>query len=301
MYDVIIIGAGPAGLTAALYASRYKLKTLVLGKNHGGFISEAYEVCNFPTYEKIKGYELSDKMVEQVKRIGAEIKAEEVKSIENKGNHFVVKANSDYEGKKIILALGTERRKLNAPGEKEFLGRGVCYCATCDAPFYKNKTVAVIGGSDAALTAALLLSEYANKVYIIYRKEKFQRAEPAWIELIDKNEKIEKIFSANVTEIYGGEKVEGIRLDNGKNLELKGVFIEIGSFPEDKITKNLELEREEGFITVNKKHETNIKGIFAAGDITNNILKQVITACADGARAAFSVYEEIKREESIKT
>jgi thioredoxin reductase (NADPH) len=298
VYDVIIVGAGPAGLTAAIYAARYKLKVLVLGKLHGGLISEAHEVCNFPSYGRIKGFELAMKMVDQVKALGVNISQELVNSIEKEENYFILKANKEYKTKKVILCLGTERKKLDVKGEKDFLSRGVSYCATCDSAFYKNKIAGVVGGSDAALTAALLLSEYANKVYIIYRKEKFTRAEPAWIELVENNPKIEKIFNANVIEIFGDKNVKGIKLDNKKEINLDGVFIEIGSSPDDRLPKLLNLELDNGFIRVNKKQETNVKGIFAAGDITDNPLKQVITACGEGAIAAFSAYEEIKIEEA---
>jgi len=296
VYDLIIVGSGPSGLTSAVYASRYKLDTLIIGKLYGGLISEAHEVCNFPTYEKIKGFELAQKMVSQVVKLGVQIKPEEVLEIK-KENCFIIKTNiKDYKAKKIILAIGTKRNKLDIKGEDKFLGKGVSYCATCDAVFYKDKIVAVVGGSDAALSAALLLSEYAKKVYIVYRK-KFFRAEPVWVELVEKNEKIKSIFNSNVIEISGEEKVEKIKLDNGEEIISDGIFIEVGSSPEDTLAKQLGLEIDEGYISVNKKQETNINGIYAAGDVTNNPLKQVVTACAEGAIAANSVYEKIGKGE----
>lgn len=295
-YDLIIVGAGPAGLSAAVYAARYKLNTLVLGKTPGGLISDAWEVCNFPTYEKIRGFELARKMCEQAAKLCVPVKTEEVCEIKKDGL-FKIKTNlKNYETKKVLLAVGTERRKLNVKGENEFLGRGVTYCATCDAAFYKNKIVAVAGGSDAALTSALLLAEYAKKVYIIYRKDKFLKAEPAWVELVEKNKKIESVFNSNIIEIYGKERVEGLRLDNNKELKVDGVFVEIGSIPEELLSKQLHLKTEEGYIVVNKRQETNVPGIYAAGDITNNTLKQAVTACAEGAIAADSIYEEIQKE-----
>ncbi len=291
-YDLIIIGAGPAGLTAGVYAARYKLKTLIIGELTGGLISEAYEVCNFPTYSKINGFELSQLMVKQVTNLGVEIKQEEV--IEISG--FTVKTNyGSYSAKKLIIATGTKRRKLNVKGESEFLGKGVSYCATCDAAFFKNKIVAVIGGSDASLTAALLLSEFASKVYIIYRKSEFFRAEPAWVEQVMSNDKIKPVFNVNVIEIKGSKFVEGVKLDDGSELSLDGVFIEIGSVPDLKLINNLGLKNDNGYIIVNKKQETNINGVYAAGDITNNPLKQAVTACAEGAVAANSVYESLKK------
>ena len=204
IYDLIIIGAGPAGLTAAVYAGRYMLNTLVIGSLEGGMISEAHEVCNFPSYISITGMELTKKLVTQVENLNIEIKQEMVKEIK-KNKLFEIKTdNSNYKSKKIILAIGKEKVKLNVKGEKEFLGKGVSYCATCDATFYRDKTVAVVGGSDAALTAALLLSEYAKKVYIVYRKEKFFRAEPMWIKQVENNEKIEPIFNSIIKELEAG-------------------------------------------------------------------------------------------------
>ena len=170
------------------------------------------------------------------------------------------------------------------------------YCAVCDAGFFKSKTVVVVGGSNSALTAALLLAEYAKKVYIIYRKEKFFRAEPSWIKQIEKNKKIEVLFNSEITEIIGKEKVEGIKLNMGKDLKVDGVFVEIGSVPNENFLKQLGLKTEEGYIKVNKKKETSVEGIYAAGDITNNPLKQIITACSEGAIAANSAYEKIKKE-----
>ena len=295
-YDLIIIGTGPAGLTAAIYASRYLLNTLIIGELPGGMITEAHNVCNFPSYKSISGIELTKKIIEQIKDLELNIKQEEVKEIK-KNKIFEIKTNNSiYKAKKIILAIGRKKKKLNVKGEDEFLGKGVSYCATCDAGFFKNRIVAVAGGSNAALTSTLLLAEHAKKVYIIYRKEKFFRADPAWVKQVEKNEKIEIIFNTNIKEIYGKEKVEKIKLDNKNDLNVDGVFIEIGSIPNEKISKQLGLKTEKGYIVVNKKQETSLGEVYAAGDITNNPLKQVITACGEGAIAATSAYEEIKLE-----
>ena len=196
------------------------------------------------------------------------------------------------------MAIGRKKQKLGVKEEDKFLGKGVSYCAICDAGFFKNKTVAVVGGSNAALTAALLLAKYAKTVYIIYRKESFFRAEPAWVNQIEKNKKIQSIFNSEIKEICGDNSVERVRLNNGDLLELDGIFVEIGSIPDEKFLKQLGLKTEKRYIKVNKKQETNIKGIFAAGDITNNPLKQIITACGEGAVATTSAYEEIKLEKS---
>lgn len=299
IYDLIIIGAGPAGLTAAIYAQRYLLDTLILGELQGGMMSESHRICNFPTQNNISGLELTSKLVNHVKELKGEIKQEKAEDIRKQAGKFRVKTNkNEYFAKKIILAAGTEKRKLNVPGEKEFSGKGVSYCAICDAGFFKNKIAGVIGGSNAALTAALLLAEYAKKVYIIYRKNKFSRAEPAWIKQVKENKKIEILFNSNIKEIRGKGKVEKVKLDNGKILKLEGIFVEIGSVPNEKFSKQLQLKTEEGYIKVSKKQKTSVKGIYAAGDITNNPLKQVITACAEGAIAANSAYEEIKKSQN---
>lgn len=295
-YDLIIVGSGPAGLTAGIYAARYNLNFLIIGKINGGAIFEAHKVCNYPSQNNISGFELTQKMVNHIHELGGIINQEEVIKITNE-NGFILKTDkSEYKAKKIILATGRKKKELNVKGEKEFLGKGVSYCATCDAAFYKNKIVAVVGGGNAAITAALLLAEHAQKVYIIYRKDKFSKAEPAWVKQLEKEKKINPIFNSTIKEIYGTNSVEGIKLDNGENIDLNGVFIEVGFKPNEELSKNLDLKTEKGYIITDNKQKTNQEGIFAAGDLTNNSLKQVITACAEGAIAATTVYEELKLE-----
>ncbi len=299
LYDLIIIGSGPAGLTAAIYASRYNLNFLVIGKLLGGEISEAHKICNFPTQNNIKGFELIKQMVNHVKELNGKIEQKEVIEIKKLNNKFIIKThNQEYYSRKVILAIGREKQKLGVKGEDKFLSNGVSYCAVCDSAFYKDKIVAVCGGGNSAITSALLLAEYAKEVYIIYRKDSFFRAEPSWVNQLEKNKKIKKIFNSEIKEIYGGNSVKGVRLNNDNLLKLEGVFIEIGSIPNEKFSKQLGLKTEEGYIKVNKKQKTNIKGVFAAGDITNNPLKQVITACGEGAITVTSAYEEIKLEKS---
>ena len=294
-YDLIIIGAGPAGLTAAIYAGRYQLKTLVVGKLPGGLAGEASEVCNFPSYESIGGVELMMKMISHVKSLGIEIKQEEVKDI-IKGKEFKVVANKkEYSAKKIILAIGCERRRLQLENEKEFIGRGISYCATCDAGFYKEKTVGIVGGGNAALSAALLLSDFAKKVYIIYRKDKFSKAEPGWVNKI-KKKNIIILFNSNVTKLIGKDKLEKVEINNEEVIDIDGLFIEIGSVPNIELAKKLGLKMEGEYIMVDKKQNTNVKGVLAAGDITNNSLKQIITACGEGAIATDSVYQELREK-----
>jgi thioredoxin reductase (NADPH) len=297
-YDLIIIGAGPAGLTASVYAARYQLKILVLGKIPGGLVGEAHEVCNFPSYEKITGFELVKKMLEQVKKLDVEIKTEDVLEIK-KGKFFeVVTGKGKYLSKKIIIATGSKRRTLDLEREEEFIGRGVHYCATCDAGFYKNKIVGVVGGGDAALTSALLLSKFAKKVYVIYRKNKFVNAEPTWIKEVNKNKKVIPLFNSEITELIGKDNLEKIKMDNGDELSLDGLFVEIGNVPGCVLAEKIGIKMEEDYIKVDKSQRTNIRGVFAAGDVTNNPLKQIVTACGEGAVAAYIIYKELMKEKS---
>lgn len=298
-YDVIIIGGGPGGLTAAIYAARYKLNTLVISKTMGGLAATAYKVCNCPSYSEIKGFELMQKFTKQVQNLKVPIIYDEVSRIEKDKEGFIVSIGTkEYKTKKIIFAAGTKRLRLNVPGEGKFLGRGVSYCATCDAGFFKNKIVAIAGGSNGALTAALLLSEYATKVYLIHRGREFDKAEPAWIDLVKNEKKIEIIFNNEIKDIKGDKNVEEIKLGSGQKIKLDGIFIEIGSVPETNLLNNLKVKlNEKGYIIANKEQKTNVKGLFAAGDITNNPLKQIVTASSEGAIAAYSAYNEIKKKE----
>lgn len=293
-YDVIIIGAGPAGLTAGLYAARYNLKVLIIGKLVGGLIAAPYDVCNYPTYKKIKAIDLTKKMEEQVKALGVEIKEEEVLDVKGKDEDFEVFSNvGKFSAKKIIMATGTKRVKLNLPGEKEFVGKGVSYCAICDAGFYKNKTVGIVGGGNSAFSSAFLLAQFAKKVYIIYRRDKFFRAEAVSVKKAEKSKKVELMLDSKVTKITGKEKLEEIEINEKTKLKLDGLFVEGGTVPWDELSKKLKLKFEGNFVVVDKNQRTNIKGVFAAGDMTNNPLKQIVTACAEGAVAANSVYGEL--------
>lgn len=295
-YDLIIIGAGPAGLTSAIYAARYNLKVLVIGSLPGGLASEAHKVCNFPTYETITGFELTHKMVEQVQNMGVEIKHEVVEDLQKIESGFEIKTNKEtYSTKKLILATGTKHRRLGLSREAELLGKGVSYCATCDAGFYKDKIVSVVGGGNAALTAALLIAQFASKVYIIYRRDKFYKAEPAWVKEVEKTENIEVMFESNVTKLLGEEKLESLEINERDELKSDGLFVEIGSTPQTELAEKLGINLDEGYIEVDKQMKTNVQGVFSAGDVTNNSLKQIITACGEGAIAAFSAYEEIAK------
>lgn len=299
IYDIVIIGGGPAGLTAAVYAARYKLNVIVIVAEEGGLAATAHLVCNFPSYTQIPGRELMDKMKEQVTGLDVPFVNENVTKVIKEDGSFVVATDKNvmYRGKKLIIATGTKRRKLQCKGEESFYGKGVSYCATCDAAFYKDAKVGVVGGSDAALTAALLLAEFAGDVTIIYRGEKFSRAEPMWIEAVEKNHKIKTIFNETVEEIKGDKFMNEIVLGSGKTMKLDGIFIEIGSDPASIIFKTIGIGIDEkGYIITSKDQRTNVDGIFAAGDITNCELKQIVTACAQGATAAYGAYKDLISE-----
>lgn len=292
MYDIIIIGAGAAGLTAALYAYRYNLNTLLISKDIGGVTLEAHSIENFPGYKGITGIELIKQWVDHIKSLKVEIQLDDVVNIEKQKDNFVIttKNGKKFQSKTVILALGMKRKHLNIEDEDKFLGKGVSYCATCDGPLYKNKIVAVIGGGDTALMDAQFLVEHAKKVYIIHRRDEL-RAEPKREEQIKKNKKVEIIYNTNVKEIKGKDFVSSIVLDNKTELKVDGIFIDVGFIPSIDIIKKLNVRCDEhDYIIVNNKQETNIPGLFAAGDITFNSLKQIITAAAEGAIAAFSAF-----------
>lgn len=311
MYDLIIIGSGPAGYTAAIYAARYKLNTIVIGAVSGGAMTEAHLIENWPGVNSITGADLTENFKKHVEYFNIPIETDCVKLITKKDDVFNIETESGkkLEGKTILIAAGSKKRKLGVPGELEFKGKGVSYCATCDAYFFKEKTVAVIGGSDSAGTAALLLADHADKVYIIYRKE-LLRCEPITLERIEQNDKIEIIYNTNITKINGDKKagsepcrrVESVELDNefngGKNLKVDGVFIEIGATPAADLAKTLGVEVDNlERIKIKPDCSTNIDGIFAAGDITVGLydLKQIVTAAASGAIAATSANKFIKK------
>ena len=301
MHDVIIIGGGPAGLSAAMYAGRLKLKTLVLTKERGGTITTTNDIANWPGIKKTDGMALAKQLEEHALEYkDVEIKDAMVARVKKKDDNFIVETQSgEYEGKTLILAAGTEVRKLGIPGEEEFAGKGVHYCALCDGFFYKDKTIAVIGGSDSAAKEALLLTQWAKKIYIIYRKEQI-RAEPVNLDKVEKSDKIEIINNTNVTEIKGKDHVDTLVLDkeyNGsKELKVDGVFIEIGRVPGTVLVKDVGVKlNEKGEVIINRKSETNVPGFFAAGDITDCFFKQAIVASSEGVTATYSAYVYLQK------
>lgn len=299
-HDLVIIGSGPAGLSAAIYAARYKIDFLLVGRLPGGNMAESYDVENYPGLEKTThGADLAKRMADQLARFGHEAKIDDIQAIKKESGGFrLFGAANEYETKNILLTVGMERNKLNIPGEEEFTGRGVAYCATCDGFFYKGKTVAVVGGGDAAVTAALYLADITNKVYLVVRKNEL-RAEPTWQEKIKKDKKIEIIFEANVVEIKGTDKVESIVTDKEKReVKVDGVFIEIGQTPLGVLFDELGVKRDDkGFVIVDGTQRTNIPGVWAAGDISTNSggLKQIVTAASEGAIASVNIFSELKK------
>ncbi|HAV11179.1 MAG TPA: hypothetical protein DCX32_01400 [Candidatus Moranbacteria bacterium] len=304
LYDLVIIGAGPAGLSASVYASRYGVKNIVIGGVSGGVTTQTHEIGNWLGTQKIKGYEFASNAAEHVKSYGAEIVSSLVDEIVKKGDETFSLSLSNgqkVEAKTVIIALGTRHRHLGVTGEKEFAGKGVSYCATCDGFFYKGKTVAVVGGNDSAAGAAVFLGDIAEKVYMIYRKDEL-RAERFWVGLIEKNPKIKVLYSTNIKEISGNEKVEGVTLDSvfdgSSELKVDGIFVEIGSEPNVELIKDLGVDLDEdSFIRVGPDGRTNVKGLWAAGDITtgSNKFKQIVTAASEGAIAAQSIQQFLKK------
>jgi len=292
VYDVIIIGGGPAGLTAGIYASRSKLKTILLETSLiGGKMSEAWEIENFPGFPRIGGYDLAQLMFQQAISFGLEHLQREVSAVEIRNDIKTIKTGGgDYAGRAAIITGGSERQKLGVPGEKEFLGRGVSFCSTCDGPFFRGRTVAVVGGGNVAVSEALHLTSFASKVYIIHRRDQL-RATPVMADKAKQHPIIEIIWDSVVEAIEGDGAVEKVRLTNVKTgekseLKLDGVFISIGLKPNTAYLKNLLELDEQGGIMVNDKMETSAPGIYAAGDIRHNSIRQAIAAAGDGAVAA---------------
>ena len=297
-YDVIIIGAGAAGLTAAIYASRRELNTLVLSMNLGGQAAMASEIENYPGTETKSGVELMKKFSHQAKKFGAEIIFDRVKKINKIKSDFGVKTeNNNYQSKTIILALGKTPRRLNIPGEGKYHGKGVVYCATCDAPLFKDKIVAVVGGGNSAFDAAILLTKIAKKVYLIHRRDEF-RAEEYRVEKFKKIPNAEFILNSTVAKLEGKEFLEQAEILNLKNnqkskIKIKGLFVEIGYEVEPTLFKDLVEIDKLNQIKTQIYGETSAPGIFAAGDVTDIPYKQIVISAGAGAKAALCAYDYI--------
>ena len=321
VYDLMILGTGPAGMAAAIYAGRYGLKTVIIGKMIGGATSYAGPIENYPGYVGT-GVELMETFEKQAKEFGAVFVMGNIDKLARAKSGFIAMVgDKKYEGRALITGLGSEHRKLGIPGEEKLAGKGVSYCATCDGNFFKGKTVAVIGGSDSAAKAAIYLSDICKKVYISYRKEKM-RAEPINLQKVLERKNIEIIYNSKPVEILGdfaargipskegtdvpssSGKVSGLKLESsiGKklakdSLDVEAVFIEIGSTPSVEIFQDFNLKTDEGkYIIVDDVGRTSVKGLYAVGDGASNPFKQTITATADGVLAAKAVYDYLRLE-----
>ncbi len=306
-YDTVIIGAGIVGLASAMYSGRLNLKTVVFGATSGteipigGILTLASPIENYPGFKSITGQELAKKIEEHAREYDIEIKEEKVTDVSKHGNDFTIKTEkSSYNTKTIIFTTGTKWRKLPMKGAEEFKNKGVHYCALCDGALYKNKIIAVIGGSDTAAKEALLLSQFGKRVYIIYRKGKI-RAEPVNTKLIEKNKKIEIINNTNVVEILGNKFVNKVILDreyNGsKDLAVDCVFGAIGHIPLSELAVKLGIKiNEKKEIIIDRESKTNVEGVFAAGDVVDSGFKQAITGVAEGVVAAHSAYQYVREK-----
>lgn len=296
MKDIIIIGGGPAGMTAALYAGRAELNALMIEKDYqGGQMVTTNEVENYPGIIDITGPDLSNVMYEHAKKFGTEMIFEEVLDIQVDGDiKKVITNKKTYETKVVILSMGAKPRNLGVAREKELGGRGISYCAICDGGFYRNKVVAVVGGGDTALEDALYLSRLAKKVFLIHRRDSFRGNKSLQKKIFESN--IEIVWDSTVTELHGDNKLTGIQIENlkdnsKKDLELDGLFVAVGSYPMSDLVKDLVELNPQGYIVADEDCATSVDGIFAVGDIRTKHLRQVITAASDGA---VSVYEAEK-------
>jgi thioredoxin reductase (NADPH) len=306
--DLCIIGTGPAGLTAAVYAARYKIDQILIGDLAGGLMTSSHKICNYPSETEISGFELTRKMQKHVEDLQIPSVTGTVEKIEREANFFkiILTSGETVKAKNILLATGTKHRHLGVEKEAEFVGKGVSYCATCDGMFFAGKNVAVVGGSDSANTAALFLAKVAKKVYQIYRGSAL-RGETAWVEQVQANDKIEIIFNAEVKEIKGERKVEAIVVDSdqqkGQLLPVDGVFVEVGSEPDATLINQLQLQTDQaGYIKTSQDQKTSVAGVWAAGDITtnSNSFRQIITACSEGAIAAQTIFSELQKNPKRK-
>ena len=294
IYHLIIVGAGPAGLSASIFAQRAKIDTVVLEKLvPGGQILTSEKIENYPGFpQPVSTQELTSKMLQQSKNLGMKLKNEEVKKIKGEEEKIVyTDSNKIYKSFSIVIATGANPRSLGVPGEAEFRGKGVSYCATCDAPFFKDQVVIVVGGGNTAAEEAIYLTRFVSKVYLLHRRHQL-RAEKILQERILKNKKIDVLWSTVLNKIYGKDKVEGVLVEKLKtntieSLSCSGVFVYVGVKPNSEFVEDWVKTDKNGFILTNKKLETSTPGIFACGDVRSNLMKQVIVACSEGAEAVF--------------
>ena len=298
LYDIIIVGAGPAGLTSAIYAKRANKNVLVLeAKNYGGQIINTLDIENYPANEHISGFDFATNLYNQAKNLGTEIVFEKVIDINDLGKEKeIITTKNTYKTKAIIIATGSENRKLGLSNEDELVSKGISYCATCDGPFYKKKIVAVVGGGNTALEDALYLSDIASKVYLIHRRNQF-RGEESTINLLKEKMNVEFIYNSNVTKLNAQDKLESIEVTNSdgskRNINVDALFVAIGRSPENQnFAKLINLDKS-GYIIANENCHTNVDGIFVAGDTRSKEVRQLVTATSDGAIASIEAIKYI--------
>ncbi|QXJ34665.1 thioredoxin-disulfide reductase [Saccharolobus shibatae] len=308
-FDVIIVGLGPAAYGAALYTARYMLKTLVIGETPGGQLTEAGIVDDYLGLIEIQASDMIKVFNKHIEKYEVPVLLDIVEKIENRGDGFVLKTKrkGEFKADSVILGIGVKRRKLGVPGEQEFVGKGISYCSVCDAPLFKNRVVAVVGGGDSALEGAEILSGYSTKVYLIHRRDSF-KAQPIYVETVKKKPNVEFVLNSVVKEIKGDKVVRQVVVENLKTGEIKelnvnGVFVEIGFDPPTDFAKSNGIETDtNGYIKVDEWMRTSVPGIFAAGDCTSMWLgfRQVITSVAQGAVAATSAYRYVTEKKGKK-
>lgn len=302
LFDVFIVGGGPTGLTGAIYCARNGLRVAVASQSiFGGTVNNAAIIENYPGFpEGISGAELAERFRQHAVNAGAELLDEKVERIEKSGKYFALHGYAKYLAKTVILAMGIDYRKLGVPGESELLGRGVSFCATCDGAFFRNKTVAVVGGGSSAFASAEYMANIASKVYLVHRRSGF-RAEKVLVDRVLSHPKVEPLLNKVVKKINGQNKVESLLLEDVNTKEqnvlpVDGVFIQIGHVPNTDLAKGLVNMDENGYIKVSMDMKTSEEGIFAAGDVRQGALGQIVTAAADGAIAAESVFRYINEK-----
>lgn len=302
MYDFVVIGSGASGYTAALYAVRYKMKTLVIGNQEGGQSALAHDIENYPGFVSIKGPDLMAKFKECAVEYGTETKMDEVKEIiKNEDGTFslpLAYSGETIQAKSVLFSAGTKNRKLNAKGEDEFYGKGVTYCATCDGFFFKDKTVGIVGGGDSAATSALYMADLCPKVYLFVRGDSMI-AEPIWQEQIAKKENIEILYDTSIDEFAGEKSLEKVITKKGEEIELQGCFIEIGANPNTALLEPFNIQKDAGGYVVVEKDQSvpGVPGLFASGDVTtaSNHFHQVATAVGEGAVASNGAFNYVSK------
>lgn len=299
MHDLIIIGGGCAGLAASIYARRYNMDVVVLTEGLGGTITTTHLVENYPGFTSVSGQELADAFINHAKandvpfRIGSR-----VSRVWKEGEVFKVEFGADvHEARTVLLATGTTYRALGVPGEKELYAKGVSYCATCDAPFFKGKNVIIVGGGDSAVKESLILSEHCAQVTIVYRGDKITKAEPINMKRVESTKNINFRLKTNIAEILGDTRVRKVKFDDGSEMDIDGVFVEIGRIPLTDMVNDLGVSKtEKGEIKINGMSETSVPGFYAAGDVADTEWKQAIVSADEGCKAAYRAFEFVSAQ-----